>query len=198
VSGLRAGAGYLALGLMALWPAHALAHSAAVGAGLLAGMVHPLSGADHLLAMLGVGIVSVRMGGANIWRVPATFVMAMIMGAIAGMHGSLEPLADVGVALSVILLGVAIACLQYERGVAFVFLGISVFGLCHGYAHGAEFPPVAIPLFYVTGFILSTIFVHVCGIFVGELAAGKRWRGMVLRGFGWIMVIAGAGFALGS
>ena len=71
--------------------------------------MHPVSGPDHLLAILAVGVVSVQLGGANIWRVPTAFVVAMALGACCGFCGWPAPLAELGIGLSVLLLGLVIA-----------------------------------------------------------------------------------------
>ena len=171
-----------------LIPAQAYAHAGIEEAGLMAGMLHPLSGLDHLLAMLAVGIISAIMGGASIWRAPAVFVAAMAAGAAVGMATGATLLVEKGITLSVILLGAAIAWGGFERIGRAVYCSVFAFGLCHGYAHGVELPNNASPLLYSLGFLVVTVFIHVCGIFVGELALEASWRRLVLR-------ICGAGMA---
>ena len=74
----------------------------------MAGLLHPVTGPDHLLATLAVGILSVQLGGANIWRIPAAFVFAVAMGAWAGVHGWKLPGYEAAIAWSVVVLGVAL------------------------------------------------------------------------------------------
>lgn len=190
-------------GLLTLTSTPALAHSEATGSGLLAGLLHPLTGADHFLAMLAVGVVSVRRGGSNIWRVPAAFVGAMVAGAWLGFVGWTVPAAEVGVAVSVLLLGLAVALPpvtaqarepSFKRTAGAVFVTVFLFGLCHGYAHGVELPRTAVPVFYSTGFIIATVFIHVCGIVVGEVASGAPGLDIALRVSGLIMAGVGVWF----
>ena len=179
-----------------LAPASAFAHSETVGSGIVAGLLHPVTGPDHLLAMLAVGILSVQLGGANIWRIPAAFVFAVAMGAWAGVHGWKVPGYEAAIAWSVVVLGLAIACKWAHRALGLVFCCVVLFGLCHGYAHGAEMPVGASAVSYAMGFLVTTVFIHVVGIFIGELASGSRWRVMGLRAAGVAMTMAGMWFVV--
>ena len=178
----------------ALAPASAFAHSEAAGSGLMAGLLHPVTGLDHLLAMLAVGILSVRLGGANIWRLPLVFVLTVVTGAWAGSHGWQVAGYEAVIAWSVVVLGLAIAFEGAHHALALVFFCVALFGLCHGYAHGVEMPGDALAVFYATGFLVTTVFIHVVGIFVGEFASGSRWHVMALRVAGVAMTLAGVWF----
>ena len=145
--------------------------------------------------MLAVGILSVQLGGANIWRIPAVFVFAVAMGAWAGFYGWKVPGYEAAIAWSVVVLGLAIACKGAHRALGPVFCCVALFGLCHGYAHGAEMPLGASAVSYAMGFLVTTVFIHVVGIFIGELASGSRWRVMGLRAAGVAMTMAGMWFA---
>ena len=146
--------------------------------------------------MLAVGIVSVRLGGANIWRIPATFVLAMAVGAWAGMRGGPAPPFEAGIALSVLLLGLAIACEGTRRAVEVIFICVALFGACHGYAHGIELPAATSAVFYAMGFLITSVFIHTVGIFIGELASSSRWHTVGLRVIGAAMTLAGTWFVL--
>ena len=148
--------------------------------------------------MLAVGVVSVRVGGAAIWRVPAAFVCAMALGGMVGVKGWPVPLAEAGIAWSVLLLGLAVAWGPMGRWRQTVFAAVLVFGFFHGYAHGLELPRSAEPLFYSMGFLIASLFLHVCGIFVGELGSQAGWRDAVLRGAGVLMAGAGVWWLLRS
>ena len=162
----------------------------------MAGLLQPVTGLDHLLAMLAVGILSVRMGGANIWRIPAAFVAAVAAGAWAGSHNWPAPAYEAVIAWSVLVLGLAIVCEDARRVVGVVLLCVVLFGLCHGYAHGAALPAGASSVFYATGFLISTVFIHVVGLFIGELASSSLWHSRLLRGLGAAMALAGVWFVL--
>lgn len=178
--------------------APAIAHPASGEGDIVAGLLHPLSGLDHLLAMVAVGIVSVRIDAAAIWRVPAMFVGGMLIGAIIGFTTWRAPGLEIGIAVSVLLLGMAIAVGTFERLKAAVFAVVFAFGFYHGNAHGVELPYAHNGALYALGFLITTIFLHICGIFVGELATGARWRGVVLRVAGVAMTGAGIWFLTGT
>jgi len=172
----------------------ALAHSQDGEAGLQAGFMHPLTGPDHLLAMVAVGMVSVVLGGAAIWRVPAAFLAAMLTGAIAGYAGWRVAHVELGVASSVLLLGIALTLPSLVRWRHAVFGGVILFGLCHGHAHGLELPRSTAPLQYSFGFLAASLFLHVCGLFGAELMSGAPWQVRLRQSFGALMAAAGAWF----
>jgi urease accessory protein len=89
-----------ALLTLALASGKAWAHSTGTDGGWLSGAAHSLLGPDHLLAMVCVGIVSVQLGGASIWRVPVAFVFAMLVGGAAGFAWPGAGFAEAGIALS--------------------------------------------------------------------------------------------------
>lgn len=136
------------------------------GAGFLSGLLHPALGFDHLLAMLSVGILSAQIGGRAIWHVPATFVLLMIVGGVLGMQGVSVPMVEVGIAISVIVLGIALAAEKYiPEWIAVV--SVAIFGVFHGHAHGTEMPLIANPWVYGLGFVIGTAIIHLVGVFAG-------------------------------
>ncbi len=161
------------------------------GSGFLAGLEHPVLGFDHFLAMVSVGIWSAQIGGRAIWFVPATFVGFMIIGGIIGMSGIDIPLIEVGIAMSVFLLGIAVASedfINVKVGLAFV----AFFGSCHGYAHGVEMPMVKNASLYALGFVLGTSLIHILGVFIGLFSQKTEKSAQFLRYVG--AGIAGIGF----
>jgi urease accessory protein len=167
----------------------ALAHNVG-GTGFLTGLVHPVLGFDHFLAMVSVGIWSAQIGGRAIWYVPATFVSFMIIGGVVGMSGVEIPIVEVGIALSVFLLGIAIAT---ERFIA-VWIGlifVSFFGIFHGHAHGVEMPLIINPLLYAIGFVSGTAMIHILGVIIGIFATRIERYATILRYMG--AGIAGVG-----
>ena len=121
-------------------PVVALAHTGHDDAsGLAHGFVHPVSGIDHVLAMVAVGLLAAQYGGRALWLVPLSFVVAMAIAGVIGMAGIVIPVAEVGIGVSVVVLGLAIAFqLRPPTFVAMAVVGF--FALFHGYAHGAELP----------------------------------------------------------
>ncbi len=170
-----------------------LFHLGAQG-GILEGFLHPLLGLDHLLAMVGVGMLSAQMGGRAIWTVPATFVTVMAGGGLLGLLGLPLPAVEYGVTASVLALGVAIVV---KRSVP-VWLGmvfVGVFALFHGYAHGTELPKAATTVghaaAYVGGFLMATAGLHLIGALLGVMAERSNRGELVLRGSGALIALVG-------
>jgi urease accessory protein len=155
-------------------------------------------GLDHFLAMVGVGIVSSMIGGRAIWAVPSLFVIAMSFGALMGrFEGSLSgTVVEVGIAISVVLIGVAIAG-QGRLPLWLVAGAVLFFGFFHGYAHGAEIPEVARPALYASGFLIGTALIHLLGVLVGEVAQRYAGGTTVLRIIGVAFAATGVLFLLG-
>jgi len=169
------------LALMAASPA--LAHPGH-GAGLAGGFLHPLTGADHVLAMLAVGLWAALRGRRAALAWPAAFVAAMAAGFMAVQAGLVLPQLEAMIAGSVILLGAAIAL----RLAAPVWLGavaIAAFGLFHGGAHGMELHGEPLP--FAAGFLIASVTLH--GIGYALAIALER---LALR---WSARLAGAGIA---
>ena len=182
----RAGATALsALALLAL-AAPALAHTNRdVGAGLLSGLLHPLTGLDHLLAMVAVGIWGTQLGAPAVWLLPLTFPLVMSFGGVLGVRAVPLPAVEIGVAGSAAVLGLMI--LLSARPLLSVAAGIvGAFAIFHGHAHGAELPAAGEPLAYGLGFVLVTGLLHAAGIAIGLL---DRWPAgaLALRGLGAVI-----------
>jgi len=146
--------------------------------GFVAGVSHPLTGLDHLLAMLSVGLWASQKGGRAMWIWPAAFVSAMVAGGIMGMAGIGLPLVEPAIIASLLILGLAIAATLMLPTAAGVAL-IALFGLFHGNAHGLEAPLGGAGL-YALGFILSTVTLHVIGLVLG-LSAQRMQRPVLVR-----------------
>ena len=175
---------------LALLPQPAFAHitQGPIG-GFAGGFAHPLTGLDHFLAMFAVGVWGAQMGGRSVWALPVAFPLVMTIGGVAGMAGLVLPYVEIGIALSILVLGLAIACKW--RPVEIVPLAlIAIFALCHGYAHGVELPSAADPAAYAAGFVLATGMIHLIGIAVG-LLLGKPLHGWLARGLGGVIAAGG-------
>jgi len=168
----------------------AFAHEqAAAGGGLVRGLLHPLSGMDHLIAMVAVGIWGAQLGAPAIWALPITFPMVMAVGGVLGVLRIPLPMPEVVIALSALVLGAAVA-MRLRLPFAAAAVVVAVFAIFHGHAHGAELPSSANPLAYGVGFVTATGLLHLCGIVIGTLTrwpVGER----VIQGLG--AVIAGLG-----
>lgn len=156
---------------LALLPQAALAHpghGAAIGAE--AGFLHPLMGADHVLAMVAVGLLAALRGGRALWALPLSFLVLMSAGAGLGMAGVALPYAETGIALSIVVFGVA-AIVGLRAPVALLASLVGVFAVFHGYAHGAEMPETASGLSFGFGFLAATALLHAAGLGLGIAAA---------------------------
>ena len=160
--------------------------------GLISGAAHPLSGLDHLGAMIAVGIFAVQRGGRALWVVPLAFISVMTIGAILGATAISIPFAEQGIIASVLILGVLITAAVRMPLVASAIL-VGVFALFHGHAHGAEMPATALGWLYGLGFVLATAGLHLFGVSIG-LAARKIKSEKMLRYAG--AAIAACGFYL--
>lgn len=170
--------------LLAGFPLPVLAHvgQGDIAGGFATGFVHPISGWDHVLAMVAVGLWGAQLGKPAIWALPVTFPMVMAFGGVLGAFGIAIPYVEVGIALSALVLGVAIAmAARPPLQVAAVI--VAVFAIFHGHAHGTELPESANAMAYSMGFVLATGMLHAFGILVGAI---NRWKfgGHALRASG--------------
>jgi len=136
--------------------------------GFVSGFRHPFSGIDHLLAMISVGLWGAFLGRPLIYALPVVFPAMMVVGAIMGMFVVPLPPVELGIALSVVVLGGCIA-LTLRAPVWAASIIVAVFAVFHGYAHGKELPSAADPISYSAGFVLATGLLHVAGICLGFL-----------------------------
>ena len=171
----------------------ASAHSADGHAGGLAeGLLHPISGIDHVLAMVAVGVWGAQLGAPALWLLPIAFPVVMAFGGLLGLLGVPLPGTEIGIALSALVLGVMV--LAEARPKLWVSLAlVAVFAICHGYAHGTELPEDANASLYSIGFVTATGLLHAAGISVGMI---HRWPAgrLALRGAGAAIACAGPVF----
>ncbi|RFB85688.1 urease accessory protein [Rhizobium leguminosarum bv. trifolii] len=190
--------GLLALAAAAL-PAVAYAHTG-VGqtSGFVHGFSHPVSGLDHILAMVMVGVFAFQLGGRATWLVPTTFVLVMALGGALGVAGVNVPFVETGIALSVVVLG-AIVALNVKAPTALAMGVVGLFAVFHGHAHGAEMPEDAGGAAYAAGFMIATAFLHAAGLGLGYIIgrAGERQGAFVTRAAGSVAAIAGVGILAG-
>jgi len=171
-------------------PATALAHTGGVTHSFLAGALHPLSGLDHLLAMLAVGLLAGCSTGRLRWGLPASFVTAMVVGAAIGVQGVDVPSVELGIALSLVAFGAALVWKQ-TLGAPMLVALTAGFALFHGHAHGTEMGVNLSAALYAVGFVLSTALLHTFGVLLATkmFAAGRqrtlvRWGGSAIAAVG--------------
>jgi urease accessory protein len=182
-----------------LAPGVALAHPGHIGdAAFAAGFMHPLSGLDHLLAMISVGLLAAQLSGRALLAVPSTFVAVMALGGAVGAAGMPLPFVESAIALSVLVFGLAIVARLNLRGLPTMAL-VGAFALFHGYAHGIEMPAAAAGVVFGFGFMLATATLHGFGIALGlslgriEAFAGRR----AVQTCGALIAAVGVGLVAG-
>lgn len=188
------------LAALAALPTAALAHTGVGGSsGFGHGFSHPMSGIDHVLAMLMVGLFAWQLGGRALWLVPATFVLVMALGGVAGVAGLQVPFIETGITLSVIALG-AIVAFGARPPVAVAMGFVGFFALFHGYAHGAEMPERAGGLAYAAGFMAATALLHAAGVAAGVFVGtpGDRFGRALVRSGGLFAALAGGALLAGA
>lgn len=161
--------------------------------GWLHGFFHPLSGLDHILAMIAVGLWAAQAHGRIIWLIPLIFVAVMGLGGLFAMITLPVAFAEYGIMLSLLVLGTLLACRKHlPLSVSMILIGL--FALSHGYAHGSEMPSSISIFSYATGFMLATTLLHLCGI--GLALLFRNFAGIYWVRFSGIMIACYGGFLM--
>ena len=173
-------------------PIAAFAHTGHEHSTFMSGVLHPLTGVDHLLAMLAVGLWAASFRGAVRWAMPALFIIVMVFGFIIGHAGGTLPHLEQTIAASVLVLGVLVA-LAKPAPVWFAATLVSGFALFHGVAHGFELG-LGSPWQYVLGFSLSTCLLLSLGLAIAYLYKPHTWiirlTGVLMGLIGVLLIVA--------
>ena len=177
--------------LMIFEPAFAHSDAASLQGGFMSGFMHPISGLDHVVAMVAVGLWGAFLGRPAIWVLPVVFPLVMAFGGALGVAGVPIPFIETGIALSGVVLGLAVLfAVKPPMWIAAIIVG--AFAIFHGHAHGAELPNAANPLIYSMGFVIATGLLHLAGIAIGELK--RIYNGWIVRAGGAVVALVGLGF----
>lgn len=179
--------------LLVFLPATASAHSTegAVG-GFVSGFRHPLTGLDHIVAMVAVGLWGAFLGKRAMWTLPVVFPVVMAFGGALGVLGVAIPHVETGIAMSGIVLGLMVTfAAKPPIWIAAVIVGF--FAVFHGHAHGTELPAAANAMTFAAGFVISTGLLHLSGISLGLLAHWP-WGRIIVRAGGLAIALVGCGF----
>lgn len=179
----------------------AAAHVEGHTASLSEAFAHPFGGLDHLLAMVAVGLLALRMGGAWLWAVPAAFVVGAAAGAGIAGDAMAGTVLESGILGSIIALGLMVA-LPFGRTISATAVlatgatgAVGLFGGFHGAAHGIELGGASAGL--LAGFLSATLLLHGAGIAVGlaltKVAGDRATRlaGLGAAAAGTVMLVAG-------
>ena len=161
-------------------------------AGLLTGFLHPISGWDHILAMVAVGLWGAQLGAPAIWVLPVAFPLVMATGGMLGFIGVPVPGIEIGIAASAIMLGAAVL-FEVRPPLVVAALLVGFFAIFHGYAHGTELPAGQSALLYSLGFVVATGCLHAVGIGIGA-AHRWTWGRSLLRVAGAVVTAGGVYF----
>lgn len=179
--------------LSVFWAGAAFGHVEAQAAqGWLTGFMHPISGFDHVLAMVAVGLWGAQLGSPAIWVLPVAFPLVMVFGAVLGFLGVPLPGIELGIAASAILLGAAVMLAWRPPLVAALIL-VGLFAVFHGHAHGVELPAGQSAMLYSMGFVVATGLLHGLGIGIGAVQQ-LSWGVGVVRSAGAMIALAGVYF----
>ncbi len=187
------------LSLLAIfWCSPLFAHTdvASLQGGFINGFIHPILGLDHVIAMVAVGLWGAFLGKPAIWILPVVFPLVMALGGALGVAGVDIPYIEAGIALSGIVIGLAVAfAIRPPIWIAAIIVG--AFAIFHGHAHGTELPNSANPLIYSIGFVTGTGLLHLAGILIGELTRWS-WGKIVVRAAGVVIALIGLKFLIGA
>jgi urease accessory protein len=160
--------------------------------GFVSGLSHPVSGLDHVLAMVAVGLWGAQLGSPALWLLPVAFPMMMAFGGMLGLMGIPVPGIEVGIAVSGIVLG-ALILAEKKMPIIAALLIVAFFAIFHGHAHGTELEAGQNAMLYSLGFVICTGTLHGIGITMGLV---HRWQfgRLALRGAGSLVMIGGLFF----
>lgn len=164
-----------------------MAHSHA--SAFMGGFLHPLTGLDHLAAMVAVGLwsaLAARRAWPDLLWAPLGFAAMLLAGALLGLQGVQLPAVEPMIAASLLVIGLLVLTRWRVPGIAAAAL-VGVFALFHGLAHGYELAGETNALAVVAGMLSATLLLHAAGVVAGR---ALRHNGA------WVPRLAGAGVAL--
>lgn len=176
-----------------IWPVTAWAHvESGQAGGFVSGLRHPVSGLDHVLAMVAVGLWGAQLGPPAVWMLPVAFPMMMAFGGMLGLMGLPVPGIEIGIAVSGIVLG-ALIIWEAQIPLAAALVVVALFAIFHGHAHGTERMPGQSAILYSLGFVIATGMLHAAGIGIGVIHRWQTGR-LALRFAGSLIMVGGLYF----
>jgi len=160
-----------ALSLLLIISSIVFAHTSTLDAGgFLTGFIHPIGGLDHILAMVGVGLVAYFATNKGYFTLIA-FIGAMLLASVIGYAGISLIGMEAGIMISIAVVFGMIG-FAHRLPIGAIAAIVAFFGMFHGFAHGAEFGTGNF-VAYMTGFALSTLILHVSGMALGYIYSKK-------------------------
>jgi urease accessory protein len=160
--------------------------------GFVTGFLHPITGLDHVLAMVAVGLWGAQLGAPAIWVLPVAFPLVMAFGGMLGFIGMPLPGIEFGIAASAVMLG-AVVMFEFRPTLIVAAELVAFLAIFHGYAHGTELPAGQSAMLYSFGFVIATGCLHAVGIGVGTVHRW-RWGQRTLRATGALVSVGGVLF----
>jgi len=174
---------------LSLFSTLTFAHPEHAVSGFTTGFIHPLTGWDHLLVMLGVGALAGKVGSGALWKLPLTFMIMMLVGALFGAIGFAFAGMETVIATSVMVMGLLLI-LTLRLGTMLQIILIASFAFMHGLAHGVELMGVASLL----GMLAGTASLHVSGI--GLVMTRVKLAKFLYQLLAWVMMLLGSYWVL--
>lgn len=175
--------------LTLIFPFCSWAHpNALLQQGFSQGFLHPLTGLDHSLAMLSVGLLASQNKKTPTYVFPLCFLTFMLLGGVIGFMKFNLPWIELGILLSVFVLGL-IMSLPKQLPATVTAMLILIFAFCHGHAHGYEMLPSFNAIYYASGFLLATLAIHFVGYYLGYWIE-RQWK--------WLMSATGVAILISS
>lgn len=162
--------------------------------GFVEGFVHPILGADHVVAMVAVGLWGAVLGPPALWVLPVAFPIVMAFGGLLAFLGIQIPGIEIGIALSAIVMGIMVA-IECKPALWIAAIIVSIFAIFHGCAHGSELPNGSNAVQFSMGFVVATGCLHLIGILLGETRRSPRGIAMA-KLIGGSIAIAGLYFLI--
>jgi len=183
--------------LTSVWPLMAWGHvESGQAGGFLSGLSHPVSGLDHVIAMVAVGLWGAQLGMPALWVLPVAFPMMMAFGGMLGLIGIPLPGVEIGIAVSAVVLG-ALVLGQVRLPLIAAVGVVALFAVFHGHAHGTELETGQNAMLYSLGFVIATGMLHAVGIATGLIHRWDLGR-QALRGAGALVMAGGLYFLWGA
>lgn len=167
--------------------AAAMAHPGnGLHADMAVGLLHPVTGLDHLAALVAVGAWSATQPGSVRWSGPGMFLVAMTGGAVLASGGSVPAGIEQAIAGTVLVLGLLLAGRWRLPSIAALAL-CGAFAVFHGIVHGTEVAAGVARLPYFAGFLSASALLLAAGHQAGRVLAGSPW----MRGAGTLLAASG-------